>query len=156
MEIWKIVDDELEVSNYGNVRLLNGKILKQSKNGSGYLRINRHNKTILVHRLVAKAFLPNPDDLPEVNHKDENKTNNNVDNLEWCTSKYNMNYNKLSQRIGKKHKKPIKQYSLDGVLIIEWNSSKDASDQLHISHNGIINNLHNRSKSSGGYIWKYN
>lgn len=156
MEIWKKVDEELEVSNYGNVRLLNGKVLKQSKNGRGYLRLNRHNKTILVHRLVAQAFIPNPDNLPEVNHKDENKENNNVDNLEWCNSKYNHNYNKLPQRIGKEHKKPINQYSLDGVLIIEWDSAKDAANKLHISQTGITNNLQNRSKSSAGYIWRYN
>ena len=107
-EIWKPVKDyeeSYEVSNYGNVRSVDrmvkclngfekrkGKVLKQSKNSSGYYVVNLSRKSKLVHRLVAEAFIPNPNNLPIINHKDENPSNNNVDNLEWCTYRYNNMY----------------------------------------------------------------
>ena len=97
-----------EVSNTGRVRSLDmyvkgksyrlhkGKVLSPGKNKNGYLKVNLHyngkRETITVHRLVAQAFIENPDNLPQVNHKDEDKTNNNVDNLEWCDVKYNLSY----------------------------------------------------------------
>ena len=95
-----------EVSSYGRVRSLDrydsnnhfrkGKVLSPVKNKDGYLQVNLccngKYKMFLVHRLAAQAFIPNPDNLPEINHKDENPGNNNVDNLEWCTRKYNINY----------------------------------------------------------------
>ncbi len=156
MEIWKKLEKyDIEVSNYGNVRTLSGRILKPTDNGRGYLRINRHKKTIYVHRLVAEAFIPNPDNLPQVNHKDECKSNNCVDNLEWCDDKYNVNYGTVRKRIALKRKKAINQYSFDGILLFEWKSSKDAADKLNISQTAINNNLRNRSNSSGGYIWRY-
>ena len=81
---------------YGNDRLHKGKVLNPAKDTGGYLKVhlycNGKQKTIDVHRLVAQAFLPNPDNLPQVNHKDEDKTNNNVTNLEFCTAKYNLSY----------------------------------------------------------------
>ena len=81
---------------YGNYRLHKGKVLSPTKNKNGYLKVNLYcngkQKTIDVHRLVTEAFLPNPDNLPQVNHKDENKTNNRVENLEWCDVKYNLSY----------------------------------------------------------------
>ena len=99
-----------EVSSYGRVRSLDkyvksksksyrlhkGKVLISEKNTRGYLSVvlsyNGKHKAITVHRLVAQAFIPNPNNLPEINHKDEDKTNNNVENLEWCDHKYNVNY----------------------------------------------------------------
>ena len=105
-----------EVSSYGRVRSLDryvktcyeayklhkGKILSPAKDKNGYLKVNlccngKHN-TIRVHKLVAQAFIPNPDNLPEVNHKDEVKTNNNVDNLEWCDRSYNISYGTRTER----------------------------------------------------------
>ena len=99
-----------EVSNTGRVRsvdrfyyrLHKGKVLSPTKDRYGYLTVtlncNGKSKTIKIHRLVAQAFLPNPDNLPQVNHKDEDKTNNNVTNLEWCDAKYNVNFGTRQER----------------------------------------------------------
>ena len=114
MEEWKSIpgyEGLYEVSNLGRVRSVErcdrfnrkivSKILKPNY-VSGYLRVGMYkNKTFkyyLIHRLVAQAFLPNPDNLPQVNHKDEDKSNNRVDNLEWCDRSYNMNYGTVQQR----------------------------------------------------------
>ena len=114
MEEWKSIpgyEGLYEVSNLGRVRSVErcdrfnrkivSKILKPNY-VSGYLRVGMYkNKTFkyyLIHRLVAQAFLPNPDNLPEVNHKDEDKSNNKVNNLEWCDRSYNMNYGTVQQR----------------------------------------------------------
>ena len=102
-----------EVSSYGRVRsldkydsmnrFLRGRILRLFTDGLGYLRAqlysNSKRKSFLVHRLVAQAFIPNPDNLPQVNHRDENPSNDNVDNLEWCDGKYNVNYGTRIDRI---------------------------------------------------------
>lgn len=115
-EVWRDIKDYeglYQVSNLGDVRSLNYnqtgeiKVLKQG-NAKGYKRVglfkNGKTKQYSVHRLVALAFISNPDDLPMVNHKDEDKTNNNVNNLEWCTHEYNMSYGTRNERISKKHK----------------------------------------------------
>ena len=102
-----------EVSNTGQVRsldkydsmnrFLRGRILRLFTDELGYLRAqlysNSKRKSFLVHRLVAQAFIPNPDNLPQVNHRDENPSNDNVDNLEWCDGKYNVNYGTRIDRI---------------------------------------------------------
>ena len=105
-EIWKDIEGYeglYEVSSYGRVRnLVSGKFIKPSQKNDGYCRVclykNGGGKCINIHRLVAQAFIPNPDNLPEINHLDEDKTNNRVDNLEFCNHKYNCNYGTLQQR----------------------------------------------------------
>ena len=116
-EIWKDIEDfngTYQVSNLGRIKMLDyiasdgrklkGRIRRTSKNNSGYTIINIKSKHFLVHRLVAKAFIPNPNNYPQINHKDENKQNNRVDNLEWCTNKYNNNYGSKPYKTSLIHK----------------------------------------------------
>jgi len=117
-EQWKPVKDYegiYEVSSLGRVRkVATGLILHQSNYGGGYKQVSLKKdgiwKTVPVHRLVAKAFLPNPDMLPEINHRDENKANNCVENLEWCDHSYNMRYNDLQLR---SREKSVTRHSID-------------------------------------------
>lgn len=117
-EIWKDIkgyEGYYQVSNFGRVKSierdiphgnriihLHSKILKNRYDAGGYIRIslckNGVQKSFALHRLVAEHFIPNPNNLPQINHKDENKENNNVDNLEWCTPKYNTNYGTRTER----------------------------------------------------------
>jgi len=135
VEIWKPVlgfEDYYEVSNKGRVKSLSRKVKSVShgkviyrNTGTGILKggfygghKSRYLGVVLcakglqqqymIHRLVAEAFIPNPDNLPEVNHKDENKMNNCVDNLEWCTTRYNLNYGTRNERIGKSNSLSLK------------------------------------------------
>lgn len=106
-EIWKPIEGYeglYEISSYGRVKSLKRNIiLIPKKEPTGYLRcnlyLNKNMKTVSIHRLVAQAFLPNPDGLPQVNHRDEDKTNNRVENLEWCTVKYNNDYGTRKEKV---------------------------------------------------------
>lgn len=162
-----------EISNYGRIKALpryrwNGKkyfyskiiIMKPHIDNRGYLAIllrdeNSIRKKISVHRLVAEAFIPNPNNLPQINHKDENKVNPRVDNLEWCSAKYNTNYNNMTYKRANKLKKSINQYDLDGNFIKKWSGIIDASKGCNINRCCINDCCKNRSKTAGGYIWKY-
>lgn len=107
MEIWKEIEGYAglyEVSNWGNIRSLKfGRKLNPAVNSSGYKLISLSkegkSKSFSVHRLVAEAFIPNSNNYPCINHKDENKTNNHVGNLEWCTQKYNCNYGNYNKKL---------------------------------------------------------
>ena len=172
-EIWKDIsgyEGLYQVSNLGRVKSLENrsnhkkeKILASHIRNQYYgvtLYKDSHYKNYTIHRLVAEAFIPNPDNLPEVNHKDENKLNNYVDNLEWCNKKYNINYghgavNRQIQNrerglsMGKK------------VLCVEtgviYSSIIEAYRQTGIGQKEIINVCKGKPhyKTAGGYHWKY-
>lgn len=127
-EIWKSFGyEDYKVSNFGRIKSYkydkeHGKIMKPYKDTKGYLQIDlqldgrkrQNRKHFAVHRLVAQAFIPNPDNLPQVNHKDENKENNHIDNLEWCTNEYNATYGTHVERVMEKIRKPIYSIDTDG------------------------------------------
>ena len=167
MEIWKDIEGFeglYQVSNLGRTKSLNynhtkkEKILKPSLNEKGYLLVNLYKegkgRSYLVHRLVAQAFIPNPEDKPQVNHKDEDKTNNKVENLEWVTSKENINYGTRTERMAKSQSKPIYGINIKTNERIEFPSTMEAGrsgfDQGH-----IVNCLKGRGKSHKGYRWFY-
>ena len=115
-----------------------------------------YNKSI--HRLVAEAFLPNPDNLPCVNHKDENKLNNCVDNLEWCTKSYNHSYGTCIERTSEKqrltHSNCITIVGYKENEIIEFHSISSASRYFNVSHAAISKAIRRGNKCKG-YNWKY-
>ena len=171
-EIWKdIVGYEglYQVSNLGNVKSLERivikkdnkkylqkeKILRLGLSDKKYYTVslfkNGKGKTYRIHRLVAEAFIPNPNNYPCVNHKDENKQNNCIDNLEWCTNKYNLNYSDT----GKLKRRKIIQYSINFEPIYVWESIKEASEKFNINYRNIISVCKGRRKTAGGFIWRY-
>lgn len=171
MEIWKPVvgyEGLYEVSNLGNVKSLNWANTKTEKNlylkkqNKGYLQVelvkNGNKKMITVHRLVAMAFVPNPDGFPQVNHKDEDKKNNRAENLEWCNQKYNVSYSlnlHERKRKCKENVKKVTQYSLDNTLIKEWESSRDIFLKTGMSDWSISECCRGKRKTAYGYLWRY-
>ena len=151
------VSDEGEVislprvlSNGRGMFKVGGKLLKQGTRAGKYkfVHLSKDNvqSSVSVHRLVAIAFLDNPENLPEVNHKDENPSNNHVENLEWCSKQYNIDYSKS---------KKVSQYTMDGEKVAEYKSISYAADITGISRQAINNALSRWSKSAGRYTWKY-
>ena len=166
----KNLEGKYQVSNFGNILSLNygrtrkPKLLKPSKNKFGYLKVrlckNGKQKNFFVHRLVTETFIPNPDNLPEVNHKDENKENNHVENLEWCDRKYNINYGTRNKRSAKtntngKCSKPVLQLSLTDEFIKEWESSSEIYRQLGYCNSYICKCCKGKYESAYGFKWKY-
>lgn len=161
-EIWKNIEGFeglYQISNYGNVKSLKyGKerILKPRKDKDGYLRvglyINGKGKDYTIHRLVALYFILNNDLFKtQINHKDENKENNNVNNLEWCDAVYNTNYGNRNKKISKE----VNQYSLDGNFIRSFPSTKEIERQLGFANNNIGACCNGKRKTAYGFIWKY-
>jgi hypothetical protein len=171
-EIWKdVVDYEglYQVSNFGRVHSVKTNcILKPCNNKLGYARLilRKNNKSYgqQVHRLVAKAFLPNHNNLPEVNHKDENPRNNCLDNLEWCDKKYNNNYGTKVERqlvhtdhiaAGKNLRKKINQHRLDGDIIKIWESASECERQTGYDHIRIAHCCRGTQKTAYGFRWSF-
>ena len=174
-EIWKPIkgyEGLYEVSNFGRIKSLNynrtgkGKILKQKQCMNGYKSVTLYKdgkrKIILVHRLVAQAFLEIPEELRhlegtrylQVNHKDENPQNNIVTNLEWCDAKYNVRYGTGIERRSKKRSKPVLQYDLNGNFIKEWKSTMECGRNGFCSQH-VASCCRGERKTHKGYIWKY-
>ena len=167
IEIYKPIQGfpNYQVSNLGNVKSINYRHTNKEKVLSpslcnGYHSVQLYNENGLkkcnIHRLVAEAFIPNPNNYPVVNHKDENKLNNYVENLEWCSQKYNCNYGERNEKIGNRVRKKITQYSKKGEKIKEWRSLTDASKTLNISKSDISLCCRGKLKSAGGYKWESN
>lgn len=157
------------VDENGNIySLRNHIILKPNKNWKGYLQYslckNGKRQLFLGHRLVAMTFIPNPNGLPSINHIDENKENNSVSNLEWCTHSYNKKYStyKLTEhyaRLAELHRahlsKTVIQMDKSGRTIATFKSLKEAEEQTGINLKNISRVCNGFRKTAGGYIWKY-
>ena len=168
-EIWKDIEGYeglYKVSNMGNVKSLKyGKerILKAGKNRGGYLYVFLYKdgkaKNYTVHKLVGNAFLSNPQGYKELNHKDEDKTNNCVDNLEWCSRLYNNTYNdrakKAGKKIGKKLSKPVIAIDKRTGLVLEFSSALEAERETGIANGNIIQCCKGKRNSCGGFYWMY-
>lgn len=160
IEIWKDVkgyEGLYKVSNKGNIKSFyksKTRILKPSKDKDGYLRIDLYkdgkSKTFQLHRLIAIEFIPNPENKPEVNHINEDKTKNNIENLEWATHRENINHGTRTQKCSKE----VYQYDIEGNLIKKWTSTAECG------RNGFTQGIvaaccRGELKAHKNYIWKY-
>ena len=172
VEVWKDIEGYeglYEVSSHGRVRsldrvqvgrghtkprLFKGIILSTFLTEAGYLAIgfmvHRKHKYMLVHRLVAEAFIPNPDNLPQINHKDEDKTNNHVENLEWCTNQYNMVYGTRLERMIKSKLRPIEQLTLEGEHVAFY----DSIEKCGFNYSTVYRAARHGTQSHG-YRWRF-
>ena len=176
MEVWKDIKEYkglYQVSNIGNVRSLNkkdslgrrvkGKIMKPVKRKDGYLHITLHKngkaKHFLIHRLVAEAFVENKNNYKEINHIDENKINNNINNLEWCNRSYNINYGEANKNRRKtllnRRGKKIIQFDKNGNEIKIFPSLMQVVRELGLSKSDLSQCCNGKRKTTGGYRWKY-
>lgn len=168
IEIWKDIkglEGCYKISNLGKIKSLKDnhgnsreKILKPNLDGFGYKKVtvykNKKKLTRKIHILVAQTFIDNKNNLPEVNHKDECKTNNIVDNLEWCTYKYNINYGTRNERMALAQSKPIIGISIKDNSILRFNSSMEAQ-RNGFSQGNISMCLNKIRNSHKGYKWIY-
>ena len=143
----------------GGERIQKERILKPDVSKDGYLRAALYaggkRKWFRVHRLVCEAFHENPDNKPQVNHINEDKTDNRACNLEWCTAKENCNHGSRNIRRAETQSKPVGQYTLGGELVKIWPSAREAKRQAGFSHGYICKTANGKYKQAYGFIWKY-
>lgn len=181
-EIWKPIkglEGYYEISSYGRVRSLDrylkgshgsrqlkkGQIMKPIRMPNGYLSqgFNFEGKRhqYYIHRLVASAFIPNKNNLPEVNHKDENKENNNVENLEWCDHTYNIRYGNTRKKIAQSRRnesiRPVIQKDLTGTILAIYRNSSVAGEITGIDSSAILKVCMKREKfiTAKSYLWEF-
>lgn len=169
-EIWKNIEDNdnYMISNLGRVksmertvsfgwskRTIKSRILKPKDNGNGYKLVRIGNKYLYIHRLTATHFIPNPDNLQEIDHINGNKTDNRVENLRWVTHKDNMNNPITKHKMNSCKKKPVLQYTINNELINKWDSISDVEKKLNIDNSTIIRCCKGKQKTAGGYKWQY-
>ena len=171
-EVWRDVkgyEGLYQVSNMGLVkslgrkdrfgRVIKERILEPAVTHNGYLRVGLHvdgkRKMLRVHRLVCEAFHENPDNKSEVNHVNEDKTDNRACNLEWSTRTENCNHGSRNERVAKALSKPIGQFSLDGKLIKVWQSACEARRQTGFDQGYVGAVARGKFKQAYGFIWKY-
>lgn len=167
-EVWKDIkgyEGLYQVSDLGRVKSLNynktgvERVMVGIKNTRGYLAVclckDGKVKKCLVHRLVAEAFIPNPEGLPQVNHRNEDKQSNIVTNLEWCDNRYNLNYGTRNERSAKTLSKPVYQYAKDGSLVRSYPSVKEAGRRTGYRQGHISECCLGKYKTAYGYIWSY-
>ena len=165
MEVWKDIqgyNGNYQVSDCGHVRSMSfhrtgeTKVLKINKHRNGYFSVllfdNGKRKRLYIHRLVAEAFIPNPFNFPQVNHKDEDKSNNHVDNLEWCTAMYNSRYGTGNKRKAEALSKAVNQYTLDGTFVKTWDSVKEVKRAGFSNVRRCIKGITHQCK---GYVWRF-
>lgn len=167
-EEWRPIkgyEGQYEVSNHGRIkslsreennRTLKDRIMKQYVGKTGYMQVRlcKNNQTKLwkVHDLIAKSFIENPYDFPIVNHKDGNKINNDISNLEWCSYSHNI---KHAYRTGLRMMRPIEQRTKDGSFVKKWDCATDASKGTGINLSHIWGCCNHQRKSAGGFKWQY-
>ena len=150
-----LTEKKYYVSNLGRFKNSYGQIMENYKiNDNGYIRIYIYNKTFGLHRLVAYTFLENPENKEQVNHKDGNKLNNNVENLEWCSNAENQKH-KFEIGLGNNYTRKVIQYDLEFNKLKEFNSIVEASKELNIGKSGIGATCLYKQKHSGGFIFRY-
>lgn len=153
MRKWEPIKDfeSYKVSSDGRVVNSSGKLLLQKPNKKGYLKVWLYNKAVkhkqfFVHRLVAQAFIPNLENFPMINHKDGNRKNNKIDNLEWCDNAYNQRYSRALKVI---------QYDINGILLKTWDALSDIERELGISTTNISKCCKGHIKTLNGFIFLY-
>ena len=153
--------EKYEVSNLGRVRNIeSGRTLKPRPNKEGYLRHclykNNKKKELSLHRIIATAFIDNPGKKPQVNHIDENKTNNDLSNLEWCTERENAIHGTRMKRIAEKLSKKVIQLDLNDNVLNEFESMNQAERETGIDESSISRCCNGERKSAGGFKWRKN
>ena len=151
--------ENYEVSNLGKVRnIKSGRILKPQLHRDGYLMHqlceNNKKKNLLLHRIIATAFIDNPEAKPQVNHIDENKLNNDLSNLEWCTERENAIHGTRTKRVAEKLSQKVIQLDLNDNILNVFKSMKQAERETGIPNGNISSCCNGRTKSAGGYKWR--